>query len=168
MILVLNCGSQSIKWKLFNEKLSPVKNNKVEILNPQEYQNILEEELKKLNGQDISTVGHRVVHGGDLFSKPLKITQENIKELEALNRLAPLHNPFSILGIKACRNVFGDKPNIAVFDTVFVVNVRLYIIFQLREFALALPANRAILCAGDRNACWDKTDVIDEYYLKST
>ena len=134
MILVLNCGSQSIKWKLFDEKLTPEKSGRVEVLNSKKYAEVLEEELKKLVGQNISVIGHRVVYGGNLFVKPARISEENISDLEKINHLAPLHNPYNVLGIKSCQKIFKDRPNIAVFDTEFFSG--------LPEIALtyALPA----------------------------
>ena len=123
MILVLNCGSQSIKWKLFDDKLKPLKRNKVAVLNSQEYQNILEQELEKLSKEGISVIGHRVVHGVGAFKGPIKITDEVIQRLERKNYLAPLHNPYNILGIRACQKTFFDKPNFAVFDTDFFADL---------------------------------------------
>lgn len=111
MILVLNCGSQSIKWKLFNEKLKPVKEGS------------LIEDLSKLTNEKIDLIGHRVVHGGGKFVKPLKITNENLAELEKISYLAPLHNPYNILGIKACQKIFNNIPQIAVFDTEFFADL---------------------------------------------
>jgi acetate kinase len=67
----------------------------------------------------IDAVGHRVVHGKNIFREPVKITEDNLKELEKLNNLAPLHNPFNILGIKTCQKIFQGVPQIAVFDTEF-------------------------------------------------
>ena len=55
--------------------------------------------------EDITLVGHRVVHGGE-FTKPLKITSENLQELEKISHLAPLHNPYNISAIKVCLNIF--------------------------------------------------------------
>jgi len=103
MILVLNCGSQSIKWKVFNEDLRVAKEGKREILNPIDFEKILGEEIEKLKNFKIEVIGHRVVHGKDIFKEPTKITEENIKKFEALNHLAPLHNPFNVLGIKIGR-----------------------------------------------------------------
>ena len=119
MILVLNCGSQSIKWKLFNEKLKVVKEGNREVFNTSDFQKILEEELGQVGGTEINLIGHRVVHGKNVFSQPIEITEENLKELEKLNYLAPLHNPFNVLGIKACQKVFSGVKQIAVFDTEF-------------------------------------------------
>ena len=110
MILVLNCGSQSIKWKVFGEDLKVAKEGSGVVL---------EDELNKISGLKIDKIGHRVVHGGQKFIQPIKITPENLVELEKLNHLAPLHNPFNILGIKTCQNIFKDVPQFAVFDTEF-------------------------------------------------
>jgi len=71
----------------------------------------------------LTMIGHRVVHGGKVFIKPIKITEENLLELEKLNYLAPLHNPFNILGIKVCKQIFNNVPQIAVFDTEFFSNL---------------------------------------------
>ncbi|MCX6722116.1 MAG: acetate/propionate family kinase [Candidatus Staskawiczbacteria bacterium] len=119
MILVLNCGSQSIKWKVFDQKLKVVKEGKCAVSNQEKFQESLQEELKKIDGIKIDIIGHRVVHGKDLFKEPIKITDENIKQLETLNNLAPLHNPFNVLGIKTCQKIFPNIPQIAIFDTEF-------------------------------------------------
>jgi len=118
MILILNCGSQSIKWKVFNEKLKVVQEGKREFLISKDFEKILSDELNKIKG-NISMMGHRVVHGGQKFIKPIKITNENLAELEKLSYLAPLHTPFNIAEIKICQNTFKNIPQIAVFDTEF-------------------------------------------------
>ncbi len=69
---------------------------------------------------DIHAVGHRVVHGGELFTESTVITDEVLKGIEECIDLAPLHNPNNIKGILASRQVFGPKlPQVAVFDTSF-------------------------------------------------
>jgi acetate kinase len=69
---------------------------------------------------DIQAVGHRVVHGGELFTESTVITDEVLKGIEECIDLAPLHNPNNIKGILAARHVFGpDLPQVAVFDTSF-------------------------------------------------
>lgn len=68
---------------------------------------------------EISAVGHRIVHGGDLFSEAVELTPENLRELEKLNPLAPLHNPPALLGVQACLEVMPGVPNVGVFDTAF-------------------------------------------------
>lgn len=133
MILVLNCGSQSIKWKVFDKKLKPVKRGKTVVLNAKNYQKTLEEELKKIGEKNILLIGHRIVHGGKKFKKPIKITEGILKDLEKLNYLAPLHNPYNILGVKACQKIFTNIPNIAVFDTEFFSGL------PEKAFTYALP-----------------------------
>jgi acetate kinase len=69
---------------------------------------------------DIHAVGHRVVHGGEMFSESAVITDEVLKGIEACIELAPLHNPNNIKCIQAARRIFGPKlPQVAVFDTAF-------------------------------------------------
>ncbi len=121
MILVFNCGSQSIKWKLFDNNLRLSKEGKRAIFNSKEYQKSLKKELSKLNNhkKDIQLIGHRVVHGGKKFRKAIRINDNVLRELEKFNKLAPLHNPFNVLGIKIARKVFPKVPHIAVFDTEF-------------------------------------------------
>ncbi len=71
------------------------------------------------NMSEISAVGHRVVHGGEEFSKSVIITEAVKKALEACIELAPLHNPPNLIGIEACEKVMPGVPQVAVFDTAF-------------------------------------------------
>ncbi len=69
---------------------------------------------------DINAVGHRVVHGGEVFSESAIITDKVLQDIEDCIDLAPLHNPNNIRGIQAARELFGKKlPQVAVFDTAF-------------------------------------------------
>lgn len=68
---------------------------------------------------EIDGVGHRVVHGGEMFSDSVLITDEVIAEIEKLSELAPLHNPANLTGILAFKNILDDTPAVAVFDTAF-------------------------------------------------
>ena len=68
---------------------------------------------------EIDAVGHRVVHGGEKFSKSVLITDEVMAGIEECNDLAPLHNPANIIGIKACQELMPNTPMVAVFDTAF-------------------------------------------------
>jgi len=123
MILVLNCGSQSIKWKLFRKKdLKLLEEGEKTVFNSNNFEAILFREVNKLKNKyfdKIQKIGHRVVHGGEKFRKPTKITKQVLKELEKFNKLAPLHNPFNILGIKVAKKVFPKVSQTAVFDTEF-------------------------------------------------
>lgn len=68
---------------------------------------------------ELAGIGHRVVHGGELFKTPVIITDEVIKEIEKCESLAPLHNPNAIAGIRACLKEVPNILNVAVFDTSF-------------------------------------------------
>ena len=68
---------------------------------------------------EVKAVGHRVVHGGEYFSKATLVDDDVIKKIEKCNYLAPLHNPANIIGIKACMKLMPDTPNVVVFDTAF-------------------------------------------------
>ncbi len=148
-ILVINAGSSSLKYQLIdmeNENVlakgncdrigtSGVINHKAkgesykkEISMPTHVEafNVLvaaltEGDLAVINSMDeISAVGHRVVHGGQIFSKSTLINDDVIQQISDLSVLAPLHNPAGVLGIKACINILGKNvPQVAVFDTSF-------------------------------------------------
>lgn len=144
VILVLNAGSSSLKFKLFESgKLKEIASGLVEriglIDSFFEYQDqgdkatvdypkgvktirgALEIVLGKisLDNVQIIGVGHRVVHGGEKYYRPVKITPAILKELEKLSELAPLHNPANIEGIKNSMRILKTVPDIAVFDTGF-------------------------------------------------
>ena len=146
-ILVLNAGSSSLKWKLFEmgpnsliasgliEGISEYhgsfhlhfqgKELKFEqvITDHNRAFTLLFETFTKEKVIDIknelSAIGHRVVHGGEKFSKPTLIDSSVLTELKSLNSLAPLHNPANILGIEITSKLAPHIPNIAVFDTAF-------------------------------------------------
>lgn len=132
-ILVFNLGSTSLKYKLFNidEKMN------FKLLKFGEYNNLGEnkkmshdEAIRRAireigNLTDIVAIGHRVVHGGNEFVVPTIVNQTILKSLEKYNKLAPLHNPYNLAGIKSCLIYFGNIPNIAVFDTAFFKNLPL-------------------------------------------
>ena len=112
MILILNCGSQSIKWKLFDKNLKVKKQGQ-----PKSFDG-LKRDLKQIN-QEIGLVGHRFVHGGEKFRKPAEINKPTLKALKKLGSHAPLHNPHNVLGIKIASQVFPKVKQIVVFDTGF-------------------------------------------------
>ena len=68
---------------------------------------------------EVSVVAHRVVHGGEKFTEGTLITDEVLAQIEALNPLAPLHNPVNVAGIREMRRLFPAVPHVAVFDTAF-------------------------------------------------
>ncbi|MBU2545404.1 acetate kinase [Patescibacteria group bacterium] len=112
MILILNCGSQSIKWKLFDKNLKLKKKGQ-----PKNFRD-LKTDLKNID-QNIDLIGHRFVHGGEKFRKPVEINKSTLRALKKLRSLALLHNPFNILGIKIASQVFPKVKQIVVFDTGF-------------------------------------------------
>jgi acetate kinase len=134
MILILNCGSQSIKWKIFDKKLKLVNQGRREVFDADNFEENLVSELGKIT-EEINLIGHRVVHGGRVFFEPLKITEENLKELDKIDYLDPLHNPYNLIGIKVCQKVFKNILQIAVFDTEFFKDL------PEKAFTYALPEN---------------------------
>jgi acetate kinase len=68
---------------------------------------------------EITAVGHRVVHGGDRYNSPVRITEEVIEYIRQVSHLAPLHNPMHLQAIETLRNLLPDVPHIVVFDTAF-------------------------------------------------
>lgn len=147
-ILVINAGSSSIKSKLFEKKkdfeplakfhIDGIGLKQCKLIFKSENKNIgLKQEIKnheegiKLllktllstgtieNLKDIEIVGHRVVHGGEKYSEPIKIDARVIKTIDKLSSLAPLHNPANLQAIKACKKLIKHAPQIAIFDTAF-------------------------------------------------
>jgi len=105
--------------KINGEKIQ----KQVELKNHEDAVRILTEELLNYNVveslSEIKGVGHRVVHGGDIYSGSVLITDDVIKVLQDLSSLAPLHNPANIIGIKAFQAIIPDAVGVAVFDTAF-------------------------------------------------
>ena len=148
-ILVLNCGSSSLKYQLINMETE-------EVLASGKYERIGEEEAfntHKVNGkkievkkpaynhkeaiefvleqftnpeykvidslEEIDAIGHRVVHGGEIFKESAVIDEKVMQQISECGEFAPLHNPAAVLGMEACKNVMPGKPMVAVFDTTF-------------------------------------------------
>jgi len=134
-ILVLNSGSSSIKYKLFcKENMQELKSGiKEEVSDHSEGINRILNKLKEDNlindPSEIFCVGHRVVHGGDYFDKPVLVDDEVIEKIDKLSQLAPLHNPANLQGIKAVKKVLGDISQVAVFDTAFHQSIPSYASF---------------------------------------
>lgn len=125
MILVLNCGSQSLKWKLFDDNLKVIKEDNIKILKEDLYEKTLRIELERLKDfeKEIKIIGHRVVHNGGFFKKPTLIDSKNLKILKSFNNFASLHNPFNILAIETAISIFSKATQIAVFDTQFYSDI---------------------------------------------
>ena len=148
-ILVLNCGSSSVKFDLFDWKLQ--KNlakgliERVGTINatihynrpgsqPIIYQKELKDHSKAINEvfsllvgengvlsdlNEIYAIGHRVVHGGEKFKKSSLIDDKVISTIQKLSSLAPLHNPPNLAGILATKELLPNVPQVAIFDTAF-------------------------------------------------
>ena len=124
IILALNCGSSSVKYKLYDwEKRETLAKGDVERVGiaggPANHRAALLQIIGSLPAVQISAVGHRVVHGGEKFKSSVLITEEVLDAIRAVKDLAPLHNPPNIAGIEAAQEVLPGVPQIAVFDTAF-------------------------------------------------
>ncbi|MFH1387471.1 MAG: acetate kinase [bacterium] len=132
-ILALNCGSSSVKYKLYKwstrQTLASGQIERVGITGgPADHRTALKHVLADLTEKDknvladlseISAVGHRVVHGGEKFKSSVLINDEVLEAIKKVKDLAPLHNPPNIAGIEAAKEVLPNIPHIAVFDTAF-------------------------------------------------
>ncbi len=125
LAFVVNSGSSSIKWELLEvETGSTVRGGIVERIGEAggdavDHAAAMREVLARLGGEHPAVIGHRVVHGGDLFSTATVVTDEVEAAIDGLAALAPLHNPANLAGIRAARLAFSGVANVAVFDTAF-------------------------------------------------
>ncbi len=149
-VLVLNCGSSSIKYKLFDmdrkeviaqggiEKIG-LEGSFLKFTLPNGEKKVLEKDIPEhtvgvefildtlvnpeygaiKSLEEINAVGHRMVHGGEKFSKSVLLTQEVLDAFVACNDLAPLHNPANLKGVNAISAILPNVPQVGVFDTAF-------------------------------------------------
>lgn len=148
-VLVINCGSSSLKFQLINSESEQVlakglcerigidgsltyqpeggekvKSDKAMPTHTEAIQFVIDALTDADTGvvkslSEIGAVGHRVVHGGEKFAKSVVITDEVKATIEECNDLAPLHNPANLIGINACEKLMPGTPMVAVFDTAF-------------------------------------------------
>ena len=148
-VLVINCGSSSLKYQLINSDTEAVlakglcerigidgrltyqkaggEKEVTEAAMPthkEAIQLVLNALTNEKTGAvkslaEVNAVGHRVVHGGEKFASSVVINDEVLKAIEECNDLAPLHNPANLIGINACRELMPGVPMVAVFDTAF-------------------------------------------------
>lgn len=148
-VLVVNCGSSSVKYQLIdmeNEAVlakglverigisgsiltQKVNGNKYVVEQPMKDHKVaiklvLDALIDKEHGviksmDEISAVGHRVVHGGEKYSKSVLVDDEVVKYIEECFKLAPLHNPPNMVGINACRELMPNTPMVVAFDNAF-------------------------------------------------
>ena len=119
-ILVINSGSSSLKYQVIDvDSDQSLLSGTIERV--ESHETAFSQMLEKLKESEITPVAlaHRVVHGGDKFSKPAVINKEVENAIEELIPLAPLHNPGNLAGIQAGEKAFPDLPQVAVFDTAF-------------------------------------------------
>lgn len=127
-VLTVNAGSSSLKMQLLPARLhvtaerigEPAADGQPAVRDHAEAFLINLEKLRaQAPGVRIIAVGHRVVHGGEDFREPVLIDARVTETVERLSRIAPLHNPPGLAGIRAARQVLPDVPHVAVFDTAF-------------------------------------------------
>lgn len=148
-VLVINCGSSSLKYQLFDMENEQVMakglverigiSGSVLTHRPGEQKHVIKTEIpdhKKAislvldaivdpkhgvlqSMEEISAVGHRVVHGGEDYAKSVLLTDEVMEALKRNIELAPLHNPPNIMGIEACQQLMPSVPQVCVFDTAY-------------------------------------------------
>jgi acetate kinase len=125
-IFVVNAGSSSLKYQLVDVGTgAAVVNGLIErIGEPGSKAKDLDAAMKIAlddlgTGHDVAAVGHRVVHGGSLFTVATVIDDEVERQIQVLSVLAPLHNPINLEGIRSARKALPDIPHVAVFDTAF-------------------------------------------------
>jgi acetate kinase len=119
-VLVLNCGSSSVKYRLF-DAASTVGNGIIEEIGGDigGFEAALHQIMGSVDLNGLAAVGHRVVHGGSAFTAATIIDDEVVATIESLVPLAPLHNPAALAGIAVARKLLPDVPQVAVFDTAF-------------------------------------------------
>ena len=119
-ILVFNVGSSSIKYSLF-ENMELTNSGDFERMKTKEdYNEAVEKIFKKIDGDNIDFIVHRVVHGGDL-KKPSKINETTKAKIKEFSEFAPLHNPKQLMVIELCEKY--KKTQYAVFDTMFFAEI---------------------------------------------
>ncbi len=148
-VLVINCGSSSLKFQLINSDTEEVlakglcerigidgrltyqpaggEKEKSDLAMPtheEAIQYVINALTNEKTGvvkslEEIGAVGHRIVHGGEKFASSAIITEEMKKAVEECNELAPLHNPANLIGIAACEKLMPGTPMVGVFDTAF-------------------------------------------------
>ncbi|GAA2507237.1 acetate/propionate family kinase [Winogradskya humida] len=122
-ILVLNSGSSSVKYRLFDDGTTIAK-GLIERIgesggDASDHTGALQHVMESINLDGLGAVGHRVVHGGTEFSDATVVDDTVATAIENLIPLAPLHNPAALSGIEVARKLLPDVPQVAVFDTAF-------------------------------------------------
>jgi acetate kinase len=139
-VLVLNCGSSSVKYRLFDGLATAAKGLIEEIGGgggTAAFEAALQKIMASVDLGSLAAVGHRVVHGGAAFSAPTVIDDEVVATIESLVPLAPLHNPAALAGIAVARKLLPEIPQVAVFDTAFHATIPDYATTWAMDVSLA-------------------------------
>ena len=148
-VLVINCGSSSLKYQLINSDSEAVLakglcerigidgrlvyqktgcDKEITEASMPTHKEAIQMVLEALTNEktgaikslaEVNAIGHRIVHGGEKFASSAIITDEMIKAVEECNDLAPLHNPANLIGIRVCSELMPNVPQVGVFDTAF-------------------------------------------------
>ena len=123
-VLVINSGSSSLKYQLFDmktgERLAKGLVERIGCGGPKDHTEALRKVVADLGEpKDIDAIGHRVLHGAEVFKDSVKVDKAVLSKLDKLVKFGPLHMPANIGGIRACQQIFKGVPNVAVFDTAF-------------------------------------------------
>ncbi|WP_327865874.1 acetate/propionate family kinase [Aneurinibacillus aneurinilyticus] len=119
-ILLFNCGSSSIKYKLYrmpNKQL--LASGVIEHIKKEEYGQHLLQIAQDMQLYRIDAIAHRIVHGGEEFAQSIIIDERVKAAIKKLTPFAPLHNPVNLLGIEWTEKLFPNLPQVAIFDTAF-------------------------------------------------
>ena len=123
-VLVVNSGSSSLKYQLFDmateTRLAKGLVERIGAGGPANHAEALKQVVADLGSpKDIDAIGHRVLHGAEVFKDSVKVDAKVLAKLDRLVKFGPLHMPANIGGIRACQQIFKGVPNVAVFDTAF-------------------------------------------------
>ncbi len=123
-VLVVNSGSSSLKYQLFDMKtetrLAKGLVERIGAGGPANHAEALKKVVADLgNPTDIDAIGHRVLHGGEVFKDSALMNKANMAKAKKLVKFGPLHMPANLGGIEACEKIFKGVPNVGVFDTAF-------------------------------------------------
>ena len=124
-VLVINSGSSSLKYQLFDMKsetrLAKGLVERIGCGGPKDHAEALKNVVAQLGdaAKGIDAIGHRVLHGGEVFTDSALMNKANMAKAKKLVKFGPLHMPANLGGIEACEKIFKGVPNVGVFDTAF-------------------------------------------------
>ena len=124
-VLVVNSGSSSLKYQLFDMKsetrLAKGLVERIGCGGPKDHAEALKNVVAQLGdaAKGIDAIGHRVLHGGEVFTDSALMNKANMVKAKKLVKFGPLHMPANLGGIEACEKIFKGVPNVGVFDTAF-------------------------------------------------